>query len=492
MAERNPQAPHCMQSLLYVERNGNYYGYKPELIIDTICAEWGIFLVCSQCKGISRRARNVGGKTTCEMCIVGYNKANLDSRVVGIVASLTAKCPLWEKSCVWKGKLGKIERHMLVCPKVLITCELKCGIAFERETTEQHNTQICPLRMKTCEYCKMQVQANRENQHRRKCTSHPESEVPCPYKELGCEEIVLRKNRDKHVKENLIGHQKLILDQVNQLRKRNEQLENQTMQQNRLNERQKEMNETQRNRLNTMETSATDRSREHRGQWERLTVQVKKVKQKGKVCFILPIIAFVITVVICIVAIGLEFRSIQVNVQIIESNSKQIQTNTASVQSLRASLGYLHEYIEERGKVLPGIEWVHELTKEGTLFGPTFYLEQCKLRVEAEVSVPISDARVASIDMAFEGYNVAYLVRRLEGKYDSIIDSCALNYTYATFGYLDEIQPKYTYSYPNESNLQVGDSVQISGTFPVEQGKKRIVRAYFDSEEQSVENRKLN
>ena len=77
---------------------------------------------------------------------------------------------------------------------------------------------------------------------------------------------------------------------------------------------------------------------------------------------------------------------ISVNSDQTESNSHQIKSNLQLIESLLSNTSYIYEYIEERGKVLPGIEERYDLTKTGTFYGPTFYLRQCKLRLRAKIN----------------------------------------------------------------------------------------------------------
>ena len=112
--------------------------------------------------------------------------------------------------------------------------QLECGILIERGTNEQDNSEVCPLKMKRWDYCNQEVKANEENQHKGKCQRHPDTEVSCPYKELGCEAIVLRKNMNTHITENMDSHNKLMQDQIkllNQLRNKNEELDRANQQQ---------------------------------------------------------------------------------------------------------------------------------------------------------------------------------------------------------------------------------------------------------------------
>ena len=253
MAERNPQVPHCMQSLLYVERNGIYCGYKPELIIDSISGVFRDFITCSECKGICRKARHVGKKSICGICFGGKNR-NFDRKAENKVATLYSKCPLEEHGCNWTGMLGEIEKHMNECQRLLVECQLKCGFVSERETCKQHSKEVCQLRKIECHHCNEQLEAFRHKQHVKSCNSHPDTEVPCPYMELGCDVMTLRRDMGIHLTENMLGHQRLMLDQLNQLRERNNQLEERNKQLEQFNEEQKDKNAKQKNRNQKQET----------------------------------------------------------------------------------------------------------------------------------------------------------------------------------------------------------------------------------------------
>ena len=510
MAERNPRIPHSIQTLLYVERRGKYCGYKPELITDTISYEWNEFLICSECKGISRRARHVGGNTVCEMCVTG-TAGNLDERVENKVSFLNSRCPLSINGCDWEGVLGEIEQHMDVCTKVLVECPLKCGIVFERETTEQHNREVCPLRMIECQYCKEEIQVNREKQHVGECVNHPDTEVLCPYKELGCYAIVLRKNKDIHLTENMIGHQKLVLDQLNQLRNRNQQLELQ----------QKNMNQEQTNRIWTIGRSATEREREQRGDMDTLLALIRKVAKKWKLSIIFSILISITIIIIGLisipVAVVLEVQqssqiqsnlqqiqsnneslksnlqqiqsnneslksnlqliqsnneSLKSNLQQIQSNLQQIQSNLQLIQSLMVNVEYIYYYNETRGRVLQGIEWIHYLSSEDQTSGPIFYLDKCKLILEEQT---------LGYDSQSNMVNAQYSVKRLE--YENYNDYyCAITHINASIWNLEDMQSVDTYTHHLRITLDVGDSVPISDKFGIVCNTKIRLRVYFDTE----------
>ena len=716
MAERNPRIPHSIESLLFVNRNGKYCGYKLELISDNIGADRREFLICAECKGISRRARQRKGKTVCEVCVPGHSMGEINKRVGNTVASLKAICPLSGEGCDWEGKLGGIEQHMEECLKVRLERQLECGISVERGSYEQDNREACSFKMKRCDYCNQKVHAKEENRHKGKCQYHPNTEVPCPYKELGCEVIALRKNMNTHITDNMENHQKLMLDKMNQLnqlrnknqqlervnhqqknkneelervniqqkirnqqqqrvnvqqeyrneeleevneqhenrnqqleriyvqqknrneelervneqhenrnhqleraneqqknnneqrRKRNEKLErlnvqqkymneelervneqhenrnqqlervneqqkneneeleiineqqknkneqrrnrnekleriyvhhkyrneelervneqheNRNQQLERVNEQQKNNNEQRRNRNEKLEriyvqqmnrNEELERVNEHQKfknqQLERINVQhkirneeqqkvnahlrneiatneilttnhrqrqsdlerggkhtkdVNRAKRKWRVLVLVAVgvsISIVAIIVITIASIAVTQRNN------IKAHANETQNNLQIIEPLLSNASYIYEYIEARGKFLPGIEKTYDLTKTGTSYGPTFSLRQCKLRLKAVVTSSGSN-RIA-----------IYYVERLKGEYDDSIDNCRITYAYTTFRYMGATQPEDTYPNDSSTDLKVGDSKFISLKYWEISEGKIIINFYFDT-----------
>ena len=289
MAERNPRIPHSIESLLFVNRNGKYCGYKLELISDNISADLREFLICAECEGISRRPRNCGGNTVCEVCVPGHSMGDINKRVGNTVASLNVKCPLSGEGCIWKGKLGGIEEHLEECLKVGVEYQLGCDIPIERGPNEQDNREVRQLKMKRCDYCNQDVQANEENRHKGKCQRHPDTEVPCPYKELGCEAIMLRKNRAIHITENMTSHNKLMQDKINplnQLRNKNQQLDRINQQQKNRNEELERVNVQQKNKseelegVNVQQKNTNEQQKNRNEELKRLNVQQENRNQQ--------------------------------------------------------------------------------------------------------------------------------------------------------------------------------------------------------------------
>ena len=113
---------------------------------------------------------------------------------------------------------------MGVCGKLRIDCEVGCGEVLERCETDKHFKK-CPLRREQCEYCGEEVQAFKANRHILSCLRHPEGEVSCPYKEVGCDVSgIQRKNLDAHLADDSISHQKLMLREIYQLRSENDKM----------------------------------------------------------------------------------------------------------------------------------------------------------------------------------------------------------------------------------------------------------------------------
>ena len=444
MAERNPRIPHSIESLLFVNRNGKYCGYKQELISENIGADLREFLICAECEGISRKPRNWRGNTVCEMCVPEEHRkiGDIDERVENKVTFLNARCPLSEESCCWEGRLWEIQQHMEECLGMGVEYQLECGISIERETYEQHNREVHQHKMKRCDYCNQKVHANEENRHRGKCQYHPDTEVPCPYKELGCEAIVLRKNMNIHITENITNHHTLMLNQLNQLRNRNVQ--------------QEIVNGQQRDIITAIETSATNREREHTKERKELAAQKNKARRRWRVWVILALVA---------VGIGVILAAI-IGIAVAASQGINIKANSEQIDYLKDNY---YKYIGARGNVLPGIEWIYNVEKTGTFYGPTFYLEQCKLRLKAVVTNYGTTKRAS------------YYVERLEGVYDDTIYNCRITYSYISYWYLGATQPEDTDSYNSNTDLKVGGSRIIGVVYWRNTNRKVVVRVYFDT-----------
>ena len=207
---RNILKTDSIDSLIYKGKRGEYRGYRRDLLTEETPDNIKKFILCYQCEGISRKPQLADGKTFCTPCSPARHKI-VDVRLDEIVLELKSRCPLSTRGCDWLGQLGDIEQHMRVCEKLRIDCEIGCGEVLERWETDEH-LKKCPLRRERCELCGEEVEASKANRHIALCPRHPDGEVLCPYKELGCDLLrIQRKNLDTHLADNSIGHQKLLL-----------------------------------------------------------------------------------------------------------------------------------------------------------------------------------------------------------------------------------------------------------------------------------------
>ena len=224
---RNLLKADSVDSLIYKEKKGEFRGYRRDLLTEETHDNIKKIIFCCQCGGISRKPRLADGKTFCTPCSKG-TRTPVDSRVDEIVLQLKSRCPLSTRACDWLGQLGDIEQHIRECEKLRIDCEIGCGEVLERWETDEH-LRKCPLRREQCEFCGEEVEASKANRHIALCPIHPDGEVLCPYKELGCDVLrIQKKNLDTHLADNSICHQKLLLKEINRLRSENDNLRNAT------------------------------------------------------------------------------------------------------------------------------------------------------------------------------------------------------------------------------------------------------------------------
>ena len=547
MAERNPRIPHSIESLLFVNRNGKYCGYKLELISDNISADRREFLICAECKGISRKPRQRKGITVCEVCVPGHSMGEINKRVGNTVASLNARCPLSGEGCDWEGKLGGIEQHMEECLKVRVERQLECGISIERGTYEQDNREACPLQKKRCDYCNQKVHAKDENRHIRKCENHPDTEVPCPYKELGCEVIVLRKNRGIHITENITNHNKLMseqIEQLNQLKNRNVQLErvneqqkngnvqlertnqqqkNRNVQLERTNQQQKNKNvqqekgnqlleranEQQKNRneeLQRVNEQQKNRNEEQqRVNQQRITTNVilatnhqqrqsnteregeytkerNMVKRRWTVWALLALVVVGVRILITTI-IGIAVAVTQGNN--LKSNANQPKTN-ANQPKTDSNQPETNLTLNE--SLLSNASYIYKYIGARRKFLPgiekIYDLKKTGTFYGPTFYLGQCKLRLKTYARVPTHLNyeryTKYYVERLEGEYDGLIDNCIITCAYTTFSYKNTAQTEDTDSTYPSIDLKVGESKLISYKYWKQSGGEVIVKFYFD------------
>ena len=102
------------------------------------------YLCCSKCKSLPVEPYRVESQLFCESCIqnVDVNSQNvLDSASKEQIEKLEIMCPNSNKGCKWEGKLGEVESHRSTCPKEMIPCQFKdigCDEMMLRDEVHDH------------------------------------------------------------------------------------------------------------------------------------------------------------------------------------------------------------------------------------------------------------------------------------------------------------------------------------------------------------------
>ncbi len=171
----------------------------------------------------------------CPFCKGDSFMTLLDKKQRRRVLDLKVFCDKKANGCDWVGGLGEIEQHL---SEKCLLCPHNCGEAtgIERRFLTKHKTNDCPKRPHSCEYCGLEgthqdiqddhlpvcpkypvecpnecgvtpLERGQLEEHLREC---PLAMVECELKELGCEEVVQRKDAYKHMEQAAQKHIKLM------------------------------------------------------------------------------------------------------------------------------------------------------------------------------------------------------------------------------------------------------------------------------------------
>ena len=152
--------------------------------------------------------------------------------VSGILDKQIIKCKNREKGCHWQGKLCEFQEHIDVhCLKQLVSCSNEgCSEKSMREEMNKHLTN-CNYRIVKCPDCQLSLPFIQLIDHQKVCpkfklecpqkcgltimreeiTSHIQevcenTEIPCPYSDLGCKEKMYKRDLNKHLNNENINH----------------------------------------------------------------------------------------------------------------------------------------------------------------------------------------------------------------------------------------------------------------------------------------------
>ena len=87
--------------------------------------------------------------------------------------------------------------HLEICPKMKLSCELKCGVVLQRDELSVHEKR-CPQRIVKCEHCRNNFKSCELAMHLEMC---PKMEVSC---ELKCGVVMCREDVAQHVEQDCV------------------------------------------------------------------------------------------------------------------------------------------------------------------------------------------------------------------------------------------------------------------------------------------------
>ena len=176
-----------------------------------------------------------------------------DKRLRRSLYAFQVRCVHQKNGCEWTGELGELERHLNLNPelgKQLVGCAFvtvactHCCEYFQRRHVHAHESESCPQRPFSCDYCKDygSVYEDVVNNHWPVCKCYP---VPCPnecgvsperqnvethvktvcpltvvkcdFHYAGCEVQLVRKDMPTHLAESLVTHISLLTTQTQTL-----------------------------------------------------------------------------------------------------------------------------------------------------------------------------------------------------------------------------------------------------------------------------------
>ena len=201
------------RTLCRVERiNGNYGGYKKDILTENLSEGVDALLICEICDGIMREAYiSRSEEQFCSCCEVRasklkptfkifkqkYSKSHTLSirtpKIRKLINSLKCSCPLLERGCEWLGTLEDCEDHLDTCGYVMDECELRCGAVLPRNELKIHVEDLCSQRIVNCEHCSKEFIFGELTIHTEKC---PKMQLPC---ELKCGKIICREEMVQHL-----------------------------------------------------------------------------------------------------------------------------------------------------------------------------------------------------------------------------------------------------------------------------------------------------
>ena len=196
MAARNEDLePETGRDLCRVRKDDERKGYRKDILTDNLSERDAVFF-CNRCQGMMREVCiSSGGEQLCSCCKKGDEQANPNIQMDNMILSFKCSCPLIARGCKWLGVLGDCQNHLDTCSYVYETCKLRCGVVLQRNELSVHEMEKCPQRIVECEHCNNEFESYELHTHLDKC---PKMEVSC---ELKCGKIMCREDMTQHLKQ---------------------------------------------------------------------------------------------------------------------------------------------------------------------------------------------------------------------------------------------------------------------------------------------------
>lgn len=155
------------------------------------------------------------------------------------ILSLVIKCP--SEGCELTGELRNKEVHLASCLFKLVPCTKKnCYVIVQRRHLEEHVIFKCPWRILECGHCSEPHPKCKMKDHNEKCSkfpvtcpnscgvrilremiaNHTEDDCPltmtsCPFKQMGCEKKIQRREVESHLQFAISLHLDLACMKIN-------------------------------------------------------------------------------------------------------------------------------------------------------------------------------------------------------------------------------------------------------------------------------------
>ena len=192
---------HEQRYLCRVKRiDGIYGGYMKDILTENLSNRDETFLICGICKGIMREACvTISGEQICSCCkVCSHSKQTPNEVVKKTVNSLKCSCPLLERGCEWLGTLKDCEEHLETCGYVRDQCTLACGTVLHRNELRAHEQEKCPNRKVECEHCIQYFTFCDLTTHHKEC---PKMELSC---ELKCGVVMCHEDMAQHLEQECV------------------------------------------------------------------------------------------------------------------------------------------------------------------------------------------------------------------------------------------------------------------------------------------------